>query len=233
MRYFLFVLLTLVGTSSVVAQVTIEEEVQTDSIDVFATRETGKSSGLAMAASILLPGLGHQYLGQHKKAYGFFAVETSLWFSYVFAGRFSNRLIDDAKTLAWREADVAGGPGADEFFWQNVGIYMDDGEYNRIQELNREEDLLERKYLSENLTWQWSSDSLREEYVDIRHRATQYRVASSFILAALVIDRVVAFIDTRVATKYRGIRGTGTARAFRVVPYFQGSASGLELHQEF
>lgn len=232
MRWKWLLIFCLTGMSSSYGQITVQEEVQTDSVDVFGARETGKSPGVAMAASILLPGLGHHYLNQPKKAFGFFALEASMWFGYIYSGRYSRHLVDDAKVLAYQEADAMGGAGADDYYWQNVGLYMGIDEYNSVLELNRTENIEQEKFLKKNLYWNWSSDSLRQEYQDLRLRATRFRVASSFVLAAMVINRVVAFIDTRVATKYRGIRGERLS-SLRVHPYRSGEASGMMLHADF
>jgi hypothetical protein len=217
------------------AQVIVEEGIRTDSVDVFAQRESGKSPALAMVASALVPGLGQEYLGKRGRAISYYAFEAALWFSVIYCGKTADKLVGDAKNLAWKYAaqypQQFGGSGADESFWSNVGRYMDTEEYNRILELNRQAEIEKYKYLSDNLQWRWPTDSLRVEYNDIRSDASKYRVAISFLLAAVVVNHVVSFIDARVSTMSRGIRGSSLG--LRVEPIVNGNAAGLLLRKEF
>lgn len=191
-----------------VAQVEVEEEVVTDSVDVFAYEEPEKSGAPAMLASLALPGLGHQYLEKPNRALTYFTFEAIFIYGLAYSARYSRRLMKDSRAYAGTYADVQGGGGADTYFWQNVGRFMDSREYNRVLELNRTEDIEDRKYVGDNLQWRWANDSLREEYNEIRGRATGFQVASNFFIAAMVLNRVVAFIDARASSRPRAIRST-------------------------
>lgn len=191
---------------SVSAQVIIEEEIVTDSIDIFAYKEPDKKPGVAMFMSLLLPGLGHQYLDKPQRAVVYLASEALFIFGLIYSESYSRKLFNDAEVYAWQYAGARGGNGANDFYWQNVGKFMDSEEYNRVLELNRLEDIDEMKYVDDNLQWRWPNDSLMEEYNEIRANATRFHVASNFFWIGMILNRVVAFIDTRVATKYKGIR---------------------------
>ncbi|MBD3343842.1 MAG: hypothetical protein GF401_02120 [Chitinivibrionales bacterium] len=208
LKQILVTALLLGSISTLRAQVTIDEEVETDSIDIFAYKEPDKKPGTAMFASILLPGLGHQYLGKPRRAIAYFTAEAFFIFGLAYSESYSRKLFFDSEVYAWQYAGVPGGTGADDFFWQNVGKFMDSDEYNRILELNRTDDIGSLKYVGDNLQWRWPNDSLREEYNELRSRATRYHVTSNFFLVGMLLNRVVAFIDARVSTKYKGIRSS-------------------------
>jgi hypothetical protein len=187
------------------AQVVVEPDVVTDSIDVFTGAEkTGKSRILASVASLALPGLGHQYLENGNRALVYYSTEALFIFSMIFSERYSRRMFRDSESYAWLYANVEGGGGADDFFYQNVSRFMDSDEFNRIMELNRTP---ENKYSQPNLSWRWVDEYFKDEYNGKRETATRFHIASSFFLAAMVVNRVVAFIDVRRTTKFKGIEG--------------------------
>jgi hypothetical protein len=185
--------------SSATAQITTQEEVVTDSVDVFSepAERDGKSPGFAMLQSLVLPGLGQQYMGQQKRALTYFSAELLCLFGAIFCEQYSENLFGDARTMAWVNAGARGGSGADKAYWRDVGNYPDSYGYNREQELNRTP---ENKYVAPNLQWAWADTTLMNDYVGKRDEATDFHVASTFFIGAMVINRLISFIDIRVAT---------------------------------
>jgi hypothetical protein len=209
--------------SSLYAQVKVEEEVTTDTIDLFVKSEKPeKSAAIAACANLLLPGLGHYYLGNQKAALGFFTVEMALMFGAFTTNQYSNEIAHSARSFASTYANVQGGAGADDYFWQNIGLFMDsDGlnqsrsvGYNQVQELNRTQNA---EYLSPNLQWRWASDDYRKKYNQYLKKSINFKVASNFFIGALVLDRLIAFIDARVAIKHNG---QGIFSSLQVVPQY-------------
>lgn len=81
------------------AQLTVEE-ITTDSINLFAeNKETFKSSKLAMSATVLLPGLGHQYLGRSNSALAYLSMDLLAFFGAVFCEQYSRKLQSEAKDM--------------------------------------------------------------------------------------------------------------------------------------
>ncbi|MBD3322562.1 MAG: hypothetical protein GF350_15785 [Chitinivibrionales bacterium] len=226
----MFFAFLLAGAGISWGQIIIEEDVVTDSIDVFAYKEPDKKPGVAMAASLLFPGLGHQYLGQQQRAIVYFTAEALFIFGLIYSESYSRKLFGDAEVFAWQYAGVQGENGADDFFWQNVGKFMDADEFNRVLELNRTEDIASLKYVSDNLQWRWPNDSLREEYNALRATATRFHVASNFFWIGMILNRVVAFIDARVSTKYKGIRSSFNIKPSKNPAYARYS---LSIKKEF
>ncbi len=215
------------------AQVTvIEETVTTDSIDLFAEppADSARSAGLAMAANLLLPGLGHQYLRKPRRALTYYSTELACLFGAVACGRYSRRLMDDSRTMAWFYAGARGGPGADGEYWKAVGSYIDVDGYNHVQELNRTP---EDKYVEPNLVWAWVDTSYQNEYNRTRDDANSYHIASTFCIGAMVLNRVVAFIDARVVTRRRSSSQRLSSVRFSPVSGPGDSPVGLSVSGEF
>ena len=206
------------------AQVIVEPDVVTDSIDVFSgSRKPDKSRAAAAFTSLLIPGMGHQYLGIKNRALAYFSAEALFICGMIFSERYSRRLFDDSKGYAWLYADAEGGSGANDYYWQNVGRFMDSDEYNRVMELNRTP---EDKYTPQSLQWRWIDEFYKDEYNGLRETATRFHVTSSFFLAAMVINRVIAFIDIRRSTKYKGVQGK---LSLKVHPHYSPATRNVGL----
>lgn len=200
------VLLAAALTNNASAQITIEPDVVTDTIDIFKSEQqhSTKSRGLAMMSSILLPGLGHQYLGNHSRALVYYSTEMFFLFGMIFCEGYSNRLFGDAKSYAYEHAEIRGDKGESDYYWKMVGNFMGTDEFNDVMELNR---TIDDKYSPLNYFWRWDDESTMEKYNEFRENATRFHVASSFFIAAMVLDRVIAFIDIRRATRQESVTG--------------------------
>jgi hypothetical protein len=209
----------------------VEETVQTDTVDLFRPNDgpLKKSPGWAMAQSILLPGLGHQYMGMENRAIPYFAAEALFVFGAIFCENYSSRLYGNSHLHAFQYAGLEAGTGANELFWQNVGQYLDADGYNAVQELNRTP---EYKIIEPNLQWSWVDEKYMKEYRAIRETGTKYHIASTFFLGAMILDRVIAFVDIRATTKFARTRH---ASSLSVVPQVSAdfSASGARLTYRF
>jgi hypothetical protein len=221
------------------AQVHVEEEVTSDSIDVFADRNAPeKSSALSMTANLLLPGLGQCSMGKQNSALGYFCVEALFVFGAFACNQYSKDIAGSAHAYAFTNANVKGGSYANDYFWENVGKTMDsDGlnqskalGYNQVMDLNRASD--NDKYLKPELQWRWNDESTRQQYNSIMKKSLRYKVASNFFLGAMLVNRIVAFVDTRVASRNSG---RGLFSSFQLAPHYnpQTGESGLVCSSSF
>jgi hypothetical protein len=187
------------------AQVVVEEDIVTDSVDVFYAENSVKtlSPVLIMGQTLLLPGLGHQAIGQHNRALTYFSADLLFLLGAFFSQDQSAKLFDDAQSYAWKYAGVQGGSGANKTFWQRVGATNESEGYNAIQENERHP---QDKIYQPHLQWHWDDESFRLDYLQIRETATRYRVVASFCVGAMVLNRLVSFIDIRNSTRHRGVR---------------------------
>ncbi len=220
-------------------QVGVQEGVSTDTVDLFGgVSRPQKSAVLAMCASIVLPGLGHQYLGDNTRALTYYSAEALFLFGAFFCNHYSQTVFNNAKIFAWEHAEVQGGPGADYQFWQNVANYDEADGPNQSISLgyNKEMELIYRDqshdYLAPNLQWQWDDPSNRTTYAGLLVQSNTWKVASSFFIGAMVLDRLIAFIDTRITARRME---TQPQSSILVLPQFDpiARASGLTLRAGF
>jgi hypothetical protein len=177
------------------AQVTIEPEIVTDSIDLFAVKKASSGSNILMPfASLIIPGLGYQITGKSEKAIPYFCADALFWFGAIMLSRQSQKIYGNSRAFAWQYADAPANGTDKDSYWKNLALYMDSDEYNRVQEYNRTP---ENKLTGQNESWRWINEDLMKEYVDMRETAARYRVAWSFSVAAIVFNRAVSFIEMR------------------------------------
>jgi hypothetical protein len=224
-----------------VGQVIVEENVTTDTVDLFAATKSGapqKSGIVAMGASLLLPGLGQQYLGQKGRALAYFSAEALFIFGAVFCTNNSAQVFNNAKAFAWEHANVTGGAGADDQFWKNVRYYDESDGLNQsiARGYNKEQELInrnqEKDYLASNLQWRWDDPSNRKTYGTFLDRSQAYQVAASFFIGAMVLDRLVSFVDARFAAQHQV---TSSRSALLISPRYdpRNGSSGLSVAARF
>ena len=181
------------------AQIIIEDEIITNDISLFVnTNDNQRSIAAAMAASLVLPGAGHHYMDKPKHAFGYFAFDLASVFGAVVLNSLANGREKNARSFASAMAGIEKAPSG-EAYWRHVGAFMDAAQYNEVIELSRGSS--DDQYLDERSWWRWADESHQEEYNDIRQRARDFRVASSFFIGGLVANRIVSTIDLMVFRK--------------------------------
>ena len=225
MRPMLFSAALIAGASC--AQVASESAFSTDSIDLFSETEgPQKSPTLGMAASLLLPGTGHQYYERNRSALAYLTVESAALFGAFFCSRYAKKTATSAAGYAWIHSGASGTiSDADDYYWKLVGNFMDTDEYYNVLDLNRETD---RKAIAENQTWHWDDESSQDRYNALRSTSRSYRIASSFFLGALVLNRAVAFIDMRTYTRRSNVKRSA-GRSLEITPIAAANGSSLSL----
>jgi hypothetical protein len=221
----------LAGAGALGAQVTVEDTVVTESVDLFAVKEVKKPGALAMLSSVVLPGLGHEFINRSDRAVIFFALEASCIAGMAWSERSSRVLSDNARTVAATHALVRGSVGGD-YFWHTIGLYQDADEYNRFLEYNRTAAISSRKFVADSVQWRWDDEYSRKEYNGLRTAADRFHLAATFFIAAMVVDRLAAFLDTRALMRDTGIGGVSLD--MRVVPFVAACGNpGLALAVNF
>lgn len=204
LQIILFIAIIAFSAAPLYSQVVVEETITTDTVDIFAKSEKGQEGRrfpkLAMLMNLVLPGLGHQYLGDEKKAMVYFSTEALLVFGMVFSESYSRKMYRNSKSYAWRYAGTKCTKDPEDEYWKIIGskYYMSYMEFNDEMELINEMDM---KYVEPDELWYWESEYYQENYREMRKTATSLHVVSSFFLGAMILNRVVSFIDARIASK--------------------------------
>ncbi len=234
-----FLIILLFAAFSLFSQVIVEEEVSTDTINLFDASTTSakiiedskKSVALTMFSNILLPGLGHKYIGEDKKAFTYFAVEAVALFGTIFSRQYSSKVYGNSRAYAATYAGTRSNRDAGDEYWKNIAIeeYVTIDNYNYIQELNRNPD---KKYVKEDDFWEWGSDEAQEKYRDMRKTASNLQVGSSFFLGAMLLNRAISMIDGRISAK-RYNESVFSTLTFETRNSIKGNGAGLALVKRF
>lgn len=186
-------------------QIVVEEDIKTtDTINIFESAEEEsekkKSARLAMFMNILIPGLGHQYIGDKRRAFIYFSTEAALIFGMVMCEGYSKKIFSNSRAYAFQFAGVKSSRDPDDEYWRIIGndFFQSYDQYNSAVENNREFDL---KYVEPGERWQWEADFYQERYRKLRQDAMNFHVVSSFFLGAALLNHVVSFIDVRITSK--------------------------------
>jgi hypothetical protein len=204
-------------SASCFAQIAVRDEVTTDSVNLFTQYDqTHKSSNIAIAASLILPGSGHQYLGRNNSALAYLAVDIFSLVGAIYSEKYSRRLNIDSKGFAGLNASANGG---NDLYWQAVGDFDDSKSYNDAVDLNRDKD---KRYDSESKQWFWANPDDRTEYNEIRKTARKYHLVSSICIGAMVLNRVISVVDIRASSKYKVLKGVASVK---IVPSISSDLS--------
>ena len=159
--------------------------------------EDRKSVMLAIAYSLLLPGLGELYAENFSTGKYYLMSDAGLWLTYAGFRARASWLRQDAKAFASQHAGAAFA-GKDDQFDVNIGNFLTTDEYNQQKLRNREFDLV---YGNAGYDWVWDADANRNSFKDLRIKSDEVYNNSKFILAGLVINRVIsAFNAGRAAS---------------------------------
>lgn len=228
---FLWLSVVLMATGAI-AQIVVED-IKTDSITFLmpSTDANNHLNQIACALNVILPGAGHLYVGEPRHALGYFTAEIVSLAGLIFCNRTSDNVFFAAQSFAWANANTHAPADMDISYWTALANFDDaDGlspdnprGYNQAQELNRSAD---KKYTDKELLWRWNETASRKKYSAMLQTSDRYKVVSNFFIAALVLDRVIAFVDIRVSLKNRGMTQISTNTSLR--PYFLSSYSGIE-----
>jgi hypothetical protein len=221
LKILLFFIITTLYVLPLHAQVVVEETITTDTVDIFAKSEKAgegrRVPKLSMLMNLVLPGLGHQYLGENKRAMVYFSTEALLVFGMVFSESYSRKMYRNSKSYAWRYAGTSCTKDPEDEYWKIIGnkYYMSYMEFNDEMELINEMDM---KYVEPDELWYWESEYYQENYREMRKTATSLHVVSSFFLGAMILNRVVSFMDARIASKYDTYQSS--RNNVEILPYY-------------
>lgn len=195
MKYLLIVCLCAFSSFS---QISIDV-ISTDTIDIFNTKQQEANQtppGIAWL-SFIIPGSGHQYIGSANKALGFIALDVFSLTGAFFFKHYSNKLSSNYKAYASHYAGISSSIN-DDFFWQIIGNFNTYSDFHQTMDLVRDS---ESRYIDQRYFWFWQDEAYRKEYIKFQKSAKKFNTVSSFFVGALVLNRIVAFIDIRSTLK--------------------------------
>ena len=88
--------------------------------------------------------------------------------------------------------------------------------YNQIMDLDGMPD--RDKYLDPDLQWRWADESYRKQYNDLLKKSLRYKVAANFCLGAMLLNRIVSFVDLPAITARDCSRASVSTRITTLKP---------------
>ena len=160
--------------------------------EVDATADGKKSVGLAVLYSLLLPGMGELYAGDYGTGKYFTGADGVLWISLAAIDNHGTSMQDDARTYAALHAGFDPS-GKDDDYYIDVSNFNDVYAYN--EQVLRDRDAYKLYDPTSAQYWKWDSDGNRSAYRDQRVASDAILNNTQFIVAALMVNRVLSAIN--------------------------------------
>jgi hypothetical protein len=224
------ILSVLFFTSVLFSQINIDT-ITTDTIDIFrqSTTKDEMVTTAALWSSLLLPGSGHQMSNRPRSALVYISADVLSLFGAIYFYQLSQKHTKNSKALAYMHAEVADNASGDEYFWQIIGSFNNYYDYHKAYPIDMR--VPSDKFNELNFYWNWGQDTLyRDKYVDLQKLSKQMGTISSFCIGAMVLNRIIAFIDLRSTGRNR--RYTQLSSSF-FTPIVNSSSKGITFSTTF
>ncbi len=159
---------------------------------------TKKSGFTAVLYSLLLPGMGELYVDGFEQGQYSLIAEGGLWLTYFSFQQYGSWLQTDARNFAATHAGATINDKQDQFF-VDLGNFNDTYDYNDKKLRDRD---LEKVYnINAGYYWRWDSDLNRKEYRAIRVSSERVLNNSQFVIATIVVNRLISAINAARLTR--------------------------------
>ena len=141
--------------------------------------------------SLALPGLGEHKSNLKKRSLGFFVAESCLWLGLYYSSNSSQWYEEDYIAFAQVHASTSLTPRTNQYYI-NLSSYDNIYDYNTAMQQQRNPDAV---YDVDDYYWDWSSSINQRKFSSYRYKAGLYNKYTKFLLAGLILNRIVSFID--------------------------------------
>jgi len=153
--------------------------------------EGKKSAGLAILYSVLLPGMGELYAGDYSTGKYLTIADGVFWGFVAGFNIYGNYEKNNYQSYAEAYGNVNLEEKNDDY-WATIGDYTDVNQFNTIQELNRDYNMV---YSTETHYWKWENEVARKDYRSAWSSSEQAYNNVRFAVGALVLNRIVSAIN--------------------------------------
>ncbi|MCK4307023.1 hypothetical protein KAW50_02220 [candidate division WOR-3 bacterium] len=160
-----------------------------------------KSQKKTIALSLLLPGLGEQYMGHKKSAIRAYAIEATIWSAFFGARWYAGVLKDDYILHAHSNSGAL--IGKEEDYYDAVEWYPNLEAYNlsiredaraMYSEIEAKEKYIEEHSLSDTVAWKWADEQKWDEYRELRKKKRSVLQNASYCVGVAILNRVASAI---------------------------------------
>ena len=179
--------------------------------DTGAGMEAPKSKGKAAMYSLLIPGMGHYYVGDKRGARTFLAIEAATWTAFIVFEVQGKLREEGYEDFAQVFAGVSGNDHSDDYYaiiseydsWEDYELYLKtEGRFELYPEgdaATLEEYFVENR-VSDYEPWVWTNEDARRDYRDLRSASKLSYRRGLYAVGVAVINRVAsAFFAIKAA----------------------------------
>lgn len=165
----------------------------------FTNEPEKKSPMLAIAYSLLLPGMGELYGGDYSLGKYLTIADAVFWGGVIGFNVYGDNQRDNYKAYAQSIGGVNVN-GKDEQYFADISEYISIENFNKEQEKYRD---FENIYNEETHYWNWSDNKTRQEYRGMWSKSESAYNNVRFAVGALILNRIISAINAvRVVSAY-------------------------------
>ncbi len=148
-----------------------------------------KSAGTALLLSLVLPGSGQLYMGEHTSAALFLSSEALIWLGMFANDAYHDQLVKDYQTYAVQHAQV-NPEGKSKQYWTDIGKYDDIYAFNEQRARQRYFEAMYEE--NQQNYWSWDVHQNRITYDANRLHANEVAARVVYFQAAVVLNHIAS-----------------------------------------
>lgn len=153
---------------------------------------TAASAPRAFLQSLLVPGWGQRYAGDHRSAAWFLGAEVALWSGYWGLQRLAEVREDRFQTYAAVHAG-ARTAGRSDGFYDDLGFYDSVLQHNQYAAY-QDGPAAELYEMTPEDFWEWDDPGSRTHYRDLRNRSERTRRQALYLAGVTVVNHVFSAV---------------------------------------
>ena len=157
--------------------------------------------------SLIIPGWGQLELEEQKRSRNFLILEACSWLSFLGSSYANNWYIDDYMSFGTYHAGIDLNIINDsELSLLIVHMSQYDNMYEFNETMERQRRFNDTYPDIQKYQWDWDSTKNRNNFNDLRVKSSNAKKINNFTVAALIVNRIVSFIDVAYLNGQNGVK---------------------------
>jgi len=157
--------------------------------------------------SLIIPGWGQLELEEQKRSRNFLILEACSWLSFLGSSYANNWYIDDYMSFGTYHAGIDLNIINDsELSLLIVHMSQYDNMYEFNETMERQRRFNDTYPDIQKYQWDWDTTKNRNNFNDLRIKSSNAKKINNFTVAALIVNRIVSFIDVAYLNGQNGVK---------------------------
>jgi len=157
--------------------------------------------------SLIIPGWGQLELEEQKRSRNFLILEACSWLSFLGSSYANNWYIDDYISFGTYHAGIDLNTINDsELSLLIVHMSQYDNMYEFNETMERQRRFNDTYPDIQKYQWDWDTTKNRNNFNDLRIKSSNAKKINNFTVAALIVNRIVSFIDVAYLNGQNGVK---------------------------